>query len=148
MRWEYQKPEERLFVTDGKTLWAYSPADKQVIVQEVSQGFTSRTPVSFLAGDCDLGREFDLASVEHAGTRGTGTAVLDLKPKRPEGGISRVLLEVGLKSYQVEKTTLFDAYGNTTVVAFSHLKVNGGLADKSFTFVPPPGVTVVTPPKP
>src|SRR5512147_1895262 len=24
MRWEYQKPDERLFVTDGKTLWAYS----------------------------------------------------------------------------------------------------------------------------
>jgi outer membrane lipoprotein-sorting protein len=48
----------------------------------------------------------------------------------------------------VEKTTLFDAYGNTTVVAFSRLKVNGGLGGQSFTFSPPPGVTVVTPPKP
>ena len=147
MRWEYQKPEERLFVTDGKTLWAYSPLEKQVIVQEISQAFTSRTPVSFLAGDCELAREFDVSAVEHAGTRGAGVAILDLKPKRPEGGIARVLLEVSLKTHTIEKTTLFDAYGNTTVVAFSNLKLNSGLSDAQFTFAPPAGVTVVTPPK-
>jgi outer membrane lipoprotein carrier protein len=146
MRWEYQKPDERLFVTDGKTLWAYSPPEKQVIVQEVTQAFTSRTPVSFLAGDCDLGREFDVSAVDHAGTRGSGVAILDLKPKRPEGGIARVLLEVSLKAYTIEKTTLFDTYGNTTAVAFSALKLNGGLSDAQFTFVPPAGVKVVTPP--
>jgi outer membrane lipoprotein carrier protein len=147
MRWEYQKPDERLFVTDGKTLWAYSPLEKQVMVQELTQAFTSRTPVSFLAGDCDLAREFDVSAVEHAGTRGSGAAILDLKPKRPEGGIARVLLEVSLKSYAIEKTTLFDSYGNTTVVAFSALKLNGGLGDAQFTFTPPAGVTVVTPPR-
>ncbi len=146
MRWEYQKPDERLFVTDGKTLWAYSPLEKQVIVQAVTQAFTSRTPISFLAGDCDLGREFDVSAVEHAGTRGSGVAILDLKPKRPEGGIARVLLEVSLKTYTIEKTTLFDSYGNTTAVAFSALKLNGGLGDGQFTFVPPAGVKVITPP--
>ena len=147
MRWEYQKPDERLFVTDGKTLWAYSPLEKQVMVQELTQAFTSRTPVSFLAGDCDLAREFEVSAVEHAGTRGSGAAILDLKPKRPEGGIARVLLEVSLKSYTIEKTTLFDSYGNTTAVAFSGLKLNGGLGDAQFTFTPPAGVTVVTPPR-
>jgi outer membrane lipoprotein carrier protein len=146
MRWEYRKPEERLFVTDGKTLWAYSPLEKQVIVQEITRAFTSRTPVSFLAGDCNLGREFDVSRVEHAGTRGSGTAILDLKPKRAEGGIARVLLEVSLTQFTIEKTTLFDAYGNTTVVAFSGLTLNGGVSDAQFSFTPPAGVTVVTPP--
>ncbi len=149
MRWEYQKPEARLFVTDGKTLWAYSPTEKQVVVQDLADAMTSRLPLAFLAGNCVLTKDFEIGSVEHAGTLGTpGTRILDLKPKRPEAGIARMLLEVSTKNYTVEKTTLFDAYGNTTAIALSHLKLNGGLDDQSFRFAPPPGVIVVTPGKP
>ncbi len=148
MRWEYQKPEPRLFVTDGKTLWAFSPIDKQVVVQDLGQAFTSRMPLSFLAGDCQLRREFAITAVEHAGTRASTTArILDLKPLRAEAGIARVLLEVSLQTYTVEKTTVFDAAGNTTVIAFANLKLNPGLTDDQFQFTPPAGVTVVTPPK-
>lgn len=149
MRWEYQKPDARLFVTDGKTLWAYSPIEKQVVVQDIADAMTSRLPLAFLAGNCVLTKDFEIGSVEHAGTRGTpGTRILDLKPKRPEAGIARMLLEVSLQRYTVEKTTLFDAYGNTTAIALSHLKLNDGLDDQQFRFAPPPGVTVVTPGKP
>jgi outer membrane lipoprotein carrier protein len=149
MRWEYQKPDARLFVTDGKTLWAYSPSEKQVVVQDLADAMTSRLPLAFLAGNCVLATDFDIGSVEHAGTRVTpGTRILDLKPKRPEAGIARMLLEVSTKNYTVEKTTLFDAYGNTTAIALSHLKLNGGLDDQQFRFAPPPGVVVVTPGKP
>lgn len=147
MRWEYQKPEPRLFVTDGKTLWAYSPADNQVVVQEIGEAFTSRVPLSFLAGDCQLRREFAIAPVENAATRGsTSFMILDLKPKHPEAGIARMLLEVNLHGYTIEKATLFDAAGNTTVIALTHLKLNSGLSDQQFQFTPPAGATVVTPP--
>jgi outer membrane lipoprotein carrier protein len=149
MRWEYQKPDARLFVTDGKTLWAYSPSEKQVVVQDIAEAMTSRLPLAFLAGNCALAKDFDIGSVEHAGTRGTpGTRILDLTPKRPEAGIARMLLEVSVKNFTVEKTTLFDAYGNTTTIALSQLKLNGGLDDQQFRFAPPPGVNVVAPGKP
>src|SRR6266700_2218305 len=29
MRWEYRQPRAKLFVTDGKTAWFYSPGDRQ-----------------------------------------------------------------------------------------------------------------------
>jgi len=149
MRWAYEKPEARLFVTDGKTLWAYSPSEKQVVVQDVADALASRLPLSFLAGNCILATEFDIALVEHAGTRGLPTTrILDLKPKRPEAGIVRMLLEVTTKGYTVDKTTLFDAYGNTTAITLTHLKRNTGLDDQQFRFAPPPGLTVVTPGKP
>jgi len=148
IRWEYQKPEPRLFVTDGKTLWDYSPLDKQVRVEEFSADFASRLPMAFLAGDCQLRREFAITAVEHAGTRASTTArILDLKPLRAEAGIARVLLEVNLQTYTVEKTTVFDAAGNTTVIAFANVKLNPGLGDDQFQFTPPAGVTVVTPPR-
>jgi len=148
MRWEYQKPEARLFVTDGKTLWVYSPADKQVLAQDVGEAFASRLPLSFLAGDCQLRRDFSISPVEHAGTRASrSTKILDLRPVRPEAGISRLLLEVNLQSYTVEKTTLFDAAANTTVIALTDVKLNTGLGEQQFQFTPPPDVTVVNPAK-
>ena len=149
MRWEYQKPEPRLFVTDGKTLWDYSPADKQVRVQEVAQALTSRAPMSFLAGDCTLRRDFEISLVENAATRSDPRIrILDLRPKRPEAGIARMFLEVSVKGYMVEKTTVLDAYGNTTVIALTNLKLNPGLSDDQFQFTPPAGVRVVAPDKP
>lgn len=148
MRWEYQKPEARLFVTDGKTLWVYSPADKQVLAQDVGEAFASRLPLSFLAGDCQLRRNFSISLVEHAGTRASpSTKILDLRPVRPEAGISRLLLEVNLQSYTVEKTTLFDAAANTTVIALTNVKQNTGLGDQQFQFTPPADATVVNPAK-
>jgi len=149
MRWEYQQPDPHLFVTDGKTFWAYSQSEKQVVVQDVADAVASRLPLSFLAGNCTLAKDFDISLVENAGTRSTPlTRVLDLKPKQPEAGIARMLLEISTKGYTVEKTTLFDAYGNTTAITLTNLKLNTGLDDQQFRFVPPAGVTVVTPGKP
>jgi outer membrane lipoprotein-sorting protein len=109
----------------------------------------SRLPLSFLAGNCRLGTDFDMALVEHAGTRASPlTRILDLRPKRPEAGIARMLLEINTKGYRVERTTLFDAYGNTTAIALTNIKTNSGIEDRHFRFAPPAGVTVVTPGKP
>jgi len=131
----------------GKMRWAYSPNDKQVVVQDLGEALASRAPLSFLAGDCQLRREFAVASLENAGTRASpGVRVLDLKPLRETAGIARVLLEVNLQSFLVEKSTLFDAAGNTTIIALTDIKLNSGLGDQQFHFAPPPGVTVVTPP--
>lgn len=149
MRWAYEKPDPRLFVTDGKTLWVYSPSEKQVVVQGIADALASRLPLSFLTGNCNLATDFDIALVENASTRGLPTTrILDLTPKRPEAGIARMLLEVTTKGYTVDKTTLFDAYGNTTAITLTHLKLNTGLDDQQFRFTPPSGITVVTPGKP
>jgi len=148
MRWEYEKPEPRLFVTDGTRLWDYSPVDKQVRIQEVAQAFASRLPLAFLAGDCQVRREFTVSIVENAATRSQpNLKILDLTPRQPEAGVARMLLEVDLKSGLVDRATLFDAAGNTTVIALSQVKRNSGLEDQAFQFTPPAGVMVIPPPK-
>jgi outer membrane lipoprotein carrier protein len=30
MRWEYRSPKEKLFVSDGQSVWFYLPAEKQL----------------------------------------------------------------------------------------------------------------------
>jgi outer membrane lipoprotein-sorting protein len=48
----------------------------------------------------------------------------------------------------VNKVTLFDAAGNTTAISLSQLRLNTGIDDQQFRFVPPAGINVVTPGKP
>jgi chaperone LolA len=145
MRWEYSEPEPRLFVTDGKTFWAYSPEEKQVLVQQV-EGALGATPLAFLMGAGNLRKEFQVREVRHAA--GGKTALLDLKPLKPEGTVSRLVLEVDQASSLILQATVFDAVGNTIVLALLNQKLNVGVPDSRFTFVPPPGVTVMTGPGP
>lgn len=145
MRWEYMKPEERLYVSDGKLLWAYAPEERQVIVQEVAAAFSSSTPLNFLAGVGNLREDFTIAAIENAATRAGKAYLLDLRPRRPGMGFSRMILEVELQTFTIERATLFDAYANTNAFAFRSVKINGGLADSLFQFSPPTGVTVVKP---
>ena len=50
MRWVYTSPEKKEFVSDGRTLYAYVPADKQVIVSTVPPADEASSPAMFLAG--------------------------------------------------------------------------------------------------
>jgi len=140
MRWDYLEPEPRLFVTDGKRFWAYSPEDKQVLVREVG-GALGETPLAFLMGAGSLRQEFEVRGVRHAAAG--KTALLDLRPHRPDGAVGRLLLEVDLATSLIAQATIFDAVGNTIVLTLSDQKLNAGVPDSRFTFVPPPGVRVI-----
>src|SRR5437588_8550940 len=57
-RYEYDRPEEQLFVSDGKTVYFYIPADRQVRKGAVRETFDDRIPLMFLVGQSDLRGEF------------------------------------------------------------------------------------------
>lgn len=143
MRWEYAEPEPRLFVTDGRTFWAYSPQDRQVFVQE-TKGALGATPLAFLMGAGSLRQEFQVREVGHAAPG--QTALLDLRPVTPNATMARLLLEVDLASSLIVQATVFDAVGNTIVLTLSDQKLNVGLPDSRFTFVPPPDAHMITGP--
>ena len=58
MRWEYKSPEEQYFVSDGKTVYFYVPADRQVHREAVRETFDDRMPLMFLLGRSNLQSEF------------------------------------------------------------------------------------------
>src|SRR5437879_4690457 len=58
MRWESKSPEETYFISDGKTVYFYVPADKQVNKEAVKDTFDDRMPLMFLLGRSDLKSEF------------------------------------------------------------------------------------------
>src|SRR5574337_1772197 len=147
MRWEYEKPESRLFLIDGKTLWSYSPSERQAMAQDVSGALTT-SPVGILFGMSSLRRDFQVRPLVHAGTRDSPEHLLELTPKGKGLSFKRVILGVDRESFFIQRLTVFDLYGNTTEIELTKQKVNSGLKDELFQFSPPPGTDVVAPLKP
>lgn len=149
MRWEYKGPEARLVVTDGQTIWVYSPDSRQVIVQGASEAFFSELPLIFLAGKGNLRADFEIRFTTRTGKSKDGLYLLDLSPKRPDAALRKVSLEVNPVTFLVEKATIYDVYANTTVISFKDQRMNAGLEDSRFIFDIPPGVEVLKyPPMP
>jgi outer membrane lipoprotein carrier protein len=147
MRWEYETPEPRLFLIDGKTLWSYSPLERQAVAQEIS-GALSTGPIGILFGLSSLRRDFRVRAILHAGAKDGQDYLLDLVPKGQDLSFKRVILAVHRETFLIQRLTVFDLYGNTTVIELADLKVNDGLKEGLFRFSPPPGTDVVAPPKP
>jgi outer membrane lipoprotein carrier protein len=154
MRWEYQSPEQKLFIVDGTNVWFYVPADRTVSRAKVKESSDWRTPLALLTGKSDLSKlcrsiEFlDAAKSENPEDHPTGADnhVLRCVPRRESADadqeISEVLLESDPEAHLVR--LLIRQPGNLeTEFRFAHWEENLPIAETMFHFAPPPGVTVV-----
>jgi outer membrane lipoprotein carrier protein len=58
MRWEYRDPPGKLFLSDGKSVYFYSPLANRVEKGPLKESGDMRTPLAFLIGRVDLRRDF------------------------------------------------------------------------------------------
>jgi hypothetical protein len=54
MRWEYESPQKKLFVADGKVVWFFVPADHTVRRAPMKESVDWRTPLALLTGKTKL----------------------------------------------------------------------------------------------
>src|SRR5271156_6690269 len=56
MRWEYESPEQKLFIVDGTNVWFYVPADHTASRAKLKESSDWRTPLALLTGKADLSK--------------------------------------------------------------------------------------------
>jgi outer membrane lipoprotein carrier protein len=143
LRWEYSEPTKQEIVSDGKTLWVYTPSLNQVNTGPAPEALSGPAG-SFLAGLGKVREHFTVRFLNPAQPRDAdGNVALDLTPKQPLPTLSRLLLSVDPKQWEVRKATVYDQFENTVAMRFTKVAMNSGLPDKLFTFVPPPNTAVV-----
>jgi outer membrane lipoprotein carrier protein len=125
LRWEYAEPTKQEIVSDGKTIWIYTPQLNQVNTGKLRQHFSVRFLNPAQPKDAD------------------GNLVLDLTPKQPLPTLARLVLSLDAKSYDVRKAVVYDQFENTVTMTFTKVVVNSGLPDKLFVFQPPQGTATV-----
>ncbi|HET8578612.1 MAG TPA: outer membrane lipoprotein chaperone LolA [Methylomirabilota bacterium] len=143
MRWDYKNPSPQQIVSDGTTLWVYTPELNQVNKGSAPKALAGPAG-SFLAG---LGKVRDQFTVRflNPATKvdAAGRPVLDLTPKSPTPLLTRLVLSVDPKDSVVRQAVIYDQFQNTVTMTFSKVTLNAGLSDSLFTFTPPKGAAVV-----
>src|SRR5437016_6751493 len=143
LRWEYTEPTPQEIVSDGKKLWVYTPTLNQANVADAPEALAGPAG-SFLAGLGRLRTEFQVRFLNPAQPKDTeGNWALDLAPKQPLPTMTRLILSLDPKSWEIRKAVVHDQFENTVTMRFSKMVVNSGLPERTFTFVAPNGVVVV-----
>jgi len=162
MRWNYEQPDPKMYLSDGNMLWLYEPEDKQAFKQNLK---TSQLPaaLSFLLGTGKLAEQFDItfapghdanagASVTGSKTGASpaaqtfGTArdyVLALSPKQASAQIKSLLFVVDSETFDVRETVIIDGQGNQNDVLFSDIRTNTKIPATTFRWSPPAGVRLI-----
>ena len=143
MRWDYDQPRPKLFLTDGHAAWFYVPGEKQVRRTPVKQLDDLRSPLRYLLGKTKLEKELDgLSLAPDQKPLNTGDVVLRGIPKGMGDRIEQTLLEVtpdGLLS----RIVIEERDGSVTEFRFLQQTENVEIPDGQFRFTPPLGTEVV-----
>jgi len=143
MRWDYTSPDPKVFVSNGRKIYLYVPADNQVLVSPVPDEDQATTAVLFLVGKGSLTRDF---TVTHADGATADTYVLKLDPKLSERDFDWLQLVIDRTTLQIRSLSAADAQGGRSTFHFSRFKENVGLSDKAFDFTIPRGADVIEAP--
>jgi outer membrane lipoprotein carrier protein len=148
MRWEYQTPEEKLFVTDGSKSYFYLPLENQVMVShdpEGAMGMEAGSPFELLTGKRRVTESFAFFPSDSKPTQ--GGVVLRLEPLAQREEFEDVELEVREADGRVLRVVLNDAQKNRTEYVFKNVRENVGVSEDRFRFTIPSGVEVVVSPE-
>jgi outer membrane lipoprotein carrier protein len=166
MRWEYESPEQKLFLTDGKTTWFYVPADHTVSRISMKESSDWRTPLSLLTGKANLNKyckRIDFGDPPHDAPGNVALRCIPVgaqdstKNSRPKaqadddqalspdsgGQIQAVLLEVDPQTGWLAKVTIRQAGGVQLEYSFGKWQGNVEVPEAMFHFIAPKGVAIV-----
>jgi outer membrane lipoprotein carrier protein len=155
-RFNYTKPRQQI-VSDGKRVWYYLADNKQVMVSDVAALFAGGNGIAlnYLTGLGHVSRDFTI-SFAGEGRDQKGNYVLELVPKKQNQVMTRLRLTVALSAveqfrksgkplalFPVVSSEVDDPFGNRTIIEFSRVKINQGIANDRFAFKIPDGVEVI-----
>lgn len=135
MRWTFG--DDKVFVTDGRQMWVYSKADRQVVYYEDISGSTSATD-NLLQSLDKLREHFKVTLVS---SDDATSHVLDLEPLTP-GQFKKVRLQLDAE-LTLTSVAITDAFDSVTELNFRDVRLNPDIDDARFTFEVPEGVEVI-----
>jgi len=155
MRWDYESPEPKVFLVDGKNVWFYVPADRTASRAKINESSDWRTPLALLTGKADLSHL--CRSIEITNARAASVPP-DEKPSSNSGTIfnckarsssaadsvspGEILFETDAANRLV-RVAIREPGNVETEFRFGNWEENLLIPEATFHFAPPPGVTIV-----
>ena len=143
MRWQYEKPDQQIIITDADKLWIYRPADNQVMTGKAPTFFRDGKGASFLSDIRLIRQKFDISLEQGPAEERDLFYHLKLIPREKTLDISEIRLLVSKKSFHVLQVTTLNFYGDETRIDLLNFAFRDDLDDSLFSFEIPKGVDVI-----
>ena len=138
MRWDYTAPSGKLFISDGKDVYLYTPEAHRVEKTKLKASDDMRAPLAFLLGKLDFAKDFRDFEVKPEGTQYLITA----KAKNDSFPYEKVQMLV-TPDYQIQRLVINLQSQSLLTFDLDGEKLNPAVDDALFKFQMPAGATVV-----
>ena len=139
MRWDYTAPPGKLFLSDGKDVYLYTPDTHRVETTKLKASEDMHAPLAFLLGKLDFANEFRQFEVKPDGANYVVTA----KAKNDKLPYERVEMLV-TPDYQIQRLVVNGQDQSILTFHFTNEKINPPINDGQFKFQMPAGATLVS----
>jgi outer membrane lipoprotein carrier protein len=138
MRWEYRDPAGKLFISDGKDAYFYTPDNNRAEKIKLKESEDLRAPLAFLLGKLDFSREFQKFTMKAEGDKTWITAL----PKKDDVPYREVQFLTSSDS-RIERLIVTGQDASILDFAFTGEKTNVALNDTMFRFKLPQGAQFI-----
>jgi outer membrane lipoprotein carrier protein len=138
MRWDYTSPQGKLFVSDGKFLWLYTPSNHQVEKMKIKESDDMRAPLAFLLGKLHFDKEFRNIQAQPE----AGATRIVAEPKTDSLPYTKVEFVVGPDA-QIHRVQVTGFDHSILEFDFEQEKLNPPLEARLFQFRMPQGAQLV-----
>jgi outer membrane lipoprotein carrier protein len=138
MRWDYQSPAKKLFLSDGKDVYFYSPNMNRVEKSKLKETDDMRAPLAFLIGRLDFARDFREYRTRPEGADHWITA----KPKSDKAPYREVQFRL-TADFRITQLRVLGQDESIMDYTFRNEKLNPPVDDALFRFQAPAGADVV-----
>lgn len=141
MRWEYQLPEKQLLVSDGLTLWYYTPDLNQVMVGKIKDIKEARVIVNLLAKLKSEPKNLRL-DLSRSGNLITAALLPLSADKAPAFQSLKIIFAAD--TLMLKETQMEDLFANRIVIKYKWKSGPDPLLPAAhFSFIPPAGCDVM-----
>jgi len=138
MRWQYSAPAGKLFVSDGKFVYYYSPEENRAEKMKLSVTDDMRAPLAFLLGGLEFQKDFKEFRAKSA-DEGVFITAIPKSDKYPYSEVSFLTTP----DFTIRRLVVKYENNSTLEFTFDHEKKNPSLPETMFRFTPPQGVEFV-----
>ncbi|MBV8830686.1 MAG: outer membrane lipoprotein carrier protein LolA [Acidobacteriaceae bacterium] len=138
MRWDYDRPKGKVFVSDGKNVYLYTATDNRVEKVPLRDTEDMRAPLAFLLGRLDLKKEFQNFELKP----GEGGTWLDAFAKTDRVPYKEVQMLIAPDS-SIRQLNVLGRDESVLSYLFTDERINPAVNDSLFHFTIPAGAEVV-----
>lgn len=144
MRWVYEKPDKQVFISDGRQLLFYVPAQKQLTISSAHDAQSARVPLGILLSHVQLSKLFSRVELANGALETPrGHHVLRGYPRFfYKNDFRSVVIDLA-PNFDIRRLVVFYPDNSTMQFEFTAIQRNPELPASLFAFSPPPGTQVI-----